>query len=374
MEEPIRILHVVGRLNRGGAETMIMNLYRNINRSKIQFDFVKHTTEKCDYDNEISELGGQIFSISRYTGKNHFSYKKEWDTLFKKHPEYKILHGHVRSTAAIYIGIAKSHGLITIAHSHGTASRGNRIEQLIKNIMQIPIRNKADYLLACSDQAGKWLFGKKAIADSNYKILKNAIDVEKYMFDEFNRNNIRKQLGVEDKFVVGHVGSFTYPKNHKFLIDVFYQLQIKNRDSVLLLVGDGELRPQIEQQIERLGIKDKVILTGAVSNVNDYLQAMDVFVFPSISEGLGIAAIEAQTAGLHCILSDRIPQEAFIIDSVEKLSLKADKTIWAERILHYSDNYTRKRTSEDIKRAGYDIKETAKEMENFYLEVITTKI
>ncbi|AEE91895.1 Glycosyl transferase group 1 [Tepidanaerobacter acetatoxydans Re1] len=374
MKEQIRILHIVGNLNRGGAETMIMNLYRNIDRSKFQFDFVKHTSKKCDYDDEISELGGRIFSISKYTGKNYFSYKKEWDTLFKNHPEYKILHGHIVSTAAIYIAIAKNYGVITIAHSHSTASRGSKIEQLIKNIMQIPIKSKADYLLACSNQAGSWLFGKRAITGNNYKIVKNAIDVEKYVFNESNRNNIRKSLGIKDKFVVGHVGSFTYPKNHKFLIDIFYQLQIKNRNSVLLLVGDGELRPQIEKQIERLGIKDKVILTGAVSNVNDYLQAMDVFVFPSISEGLGIAAIEAQTAGLPCILSDKIPQEAFVTDSVEELSLKADKKIWVEKILHYCNNYIRKNNSEDIKRAGYDIKESAREMERFYLEVTTTKI
>ncbi len=372
MGEPIRVLHVVGRSNRGGAETMIMNLYRNIDRSKIQFDFVKHTNEKCDYDDEISELGGRIFSVPRYRGTNHLSYIKEWRALLGSHPEYKILHGHVRSTAAIYVGIARSYGLKTIVHSHGMASTGNILERTVKTVMQIPIRYSADYLFACSDQAGRWLFGEKATG-SNYRTVKNAIDLEKYAFDKTKRNKMRKDLGLEDKLVVGHVGNFTYPKNHKFLIDVFYELQTRMRDSVLLLIGDGELKPQIEQQVERLGLKNRVVLTGAVPNVHDYLQAIDVFVFPSISEGLGMAAIEAQAAGLPCILSDRIPQETFITDLAEKLSLNADKTIWVERILSYCDNSVRKNNSEDMRGSGYDIRESAKEMEEVYFEIATSK-
>lgn len=365
MEKPFRILHVLGGLNSGGAETMIMNIYRNIDRSEIQFDFVIHTNEKCAYNDEINELGGRIYTVPSYVGKNHFKYKKTWELFFNNHQEYKIIHGHMRSTAAIYLRIAKKHGLITIAHSHSTASRGNKAQQLVKNIMQFPIRYIADYLFACSDEAGKWLFGKNAIKKDNYKIIKNAIDVETYVFNEARRNEIRKALGIEDKFVVGHVGSFTYPKNHKFLIDVFYQVQMQNKNSILLLVGDGELIPQIEKQINSLGIKDKVIFTGVVPNVNDYMQAMDAFVFPSLFEGLGMAVIEAQAAGLPCIVSDTLPNEVFITDLIEALPLSILTKVWAESIVK-SIKYTKKNTINEIKKAGFDIAEEAKEIEDIY--------
>ncbi|AKN31954.1 glycosyl transferase family 1 [Clostridium carboxidivorans P7] len=365
MEKPIRILHVLGTLNRGGAETMIMNVYRNIDRSKIQFDFVIHTKEKCDYDDEIIKLGGNIYSFPRYLGKNHFKYKKAWDIFFNSHQEYKIVHGHMRSTAAIYLKIAKKHGLITIAHSHSTASRGNKVEQFVKNIMQFPIRYIADYLFACSDDAGKWLFGNNVIKKNNYRVIKNAIDAEKYVFNEAKRNEMRKALGIEDKFVVGHTGSFSYPKNHKFLIDFFYQVQKKNKNVILLLVGDGELRPQIEKQINSLDIKDKVILTGIVPNVNDYMQVMDVFVFPSMFEGLGIVTIEAQAAGLLCIVADTVPKEAFITNLIEKISLSEGLEVWADKVLKCT-KYKKRNTFKEIRSAGFDVVEEANVFEAFY--------
>ncbi|MBV1817956.1 glycosyltransferase family 1 protein [Clostridium cochlearium] len=367
MQKPIRILHVLGALNRGGAETMIMNIYRNIERSKIQFDFMIHTDKECDYNDEIIKLGGKIYNVPRYSGSNHFNYKKAWDSFFNIHPEYRIIHGHMRSTASIYLKIAKKHRLITIAHSHSTSSRGNKFEQLVKNIMQFPIRYIADYLFACSDEAGKWLFGRNVLNKSNYKVIKNAIDIEKYTFNEVKRNEIREILGIEDKFVVGHVGSFTYPKNHKFLISVFYEIQKKYKDSILLLVGDGEIRPYIQKHIDDLGINDKVKLTGVVGNVNDYMQAMDVFVFPSIFEGLGIVAIEAQTSGLPCIVAETIPKEAYVTDLIKSVSLKEPVDIWAETILKYIAVYERRNTYKQIKCSGYDIFETAKWFEEFYL-------
>ncbi len=374
MNKPIRILHVLGALNRGGAETMIMNIYRNIDRSKIQFDFIIHTQDKCDFNDEIIALGGRIFSVPRYNGKNHFSYKKSWKVFFTHHREYKIVHGHMRSTASIYLKIAKKYGLVTIAHSHSTASRGNKIEQIVKNIMQYPIRYIADYLFACSNEAGARLFGKKSLKKENYKVIKNAIDVDKYVFNEVKRNEKRKALDIEDKFVVGHVGSFTYPKNHKFLIDVFFEVQKQKENSVLLLVGDGELRTQIEKQISDLGIEDKVIITGVVENVNDYMQAMDVFVFPSIFEGLGMAVIEAEATGLPSVVSDKIPKETFIIDSIEKLSLKTSIKTWADITLQYCRNYKRKNTSQDIAKLGYEIKESAQSIEDFYSNIIYNKL
>jgi glycosyltransferase involved in cell wall biosynthesis len=369
MDKPIRILHVLGRLDRGGAETIVMNLYRNIDRSKIQFDFVKHTDEKCDFDDEIRELGGKIISVPRYTGKNHVSYIKEWKNIFSKRPEYKIIHGHMRSTAIIYLSIAKKYGLTTIAHSHSTGSRGNKIEQLTKNILQFPIRYTADYLFACSDDAGKRLFGKKAVNKENYRIIKNAIDVDNYMFNKSLRNKIRKLLNIEDKFVIGHVGSFTYAKNHEFLLDMFYEVQNQKENAIMLLIGDGDLRKSVEYQIKKLGIKDKVILTGVVSNVNEYLQAMDVFVFPSIYEGFGMALIEAQAAGLNCFVSSNLPKEVFLTDLIYGISIDESTKYWANLIINKMNNLERKDVSEIIKAAGYDIVTSACWLQNFYLEL-----
>lgn len=366
MSKEIRILHVLGSLNRGGTETMIMNIYRNIDRSKIQFDFVIHTNEKCDYNDEILEYGGKIFNIPRYIGKNHFKYKRAWIEFFNSYPQYKVIHGHMRSTASIYLRVAKKYGLVTIAHSHSTASRGNFLEKIVKKIMQFPIRYIADYLFACSNEAGKWLFGRNSIKKDNYKVIKNAIDIEKYTFNEVKRNEIRKKLNIQNKFVVGHVGSFTYPKNHKFLIDVFYEIQKQEKDSVLLLIGDGVLRPQIEEQIKKFGINNNVIMTGVVSNVNDYMQAMDVFVFPSIFEGLGMAVVEAQAAGLQCIVSENIPKEAYITEKIKNISLHKKYEIWVNQILKYTD-LKRKNEYKNLNDNGYSINDVANALEKFYL-------
>lgn len=372
MERPIRILHVFGALNRGGAETMIMNIYRNIDTSKIQFDFIIHTKEKCDFTNEIVNLGGKIYSVPAYRGLNHFAYKKAWKDFFHEHPEYKIVHGHMRSTASIYMNIAKKYGIKTIAHSHSTASRGNRLERLVKNLMQIPIRYIADYLFACSNEAGRWLFGKGSLGKDNYRVIKNAIETEKYVFNELIRNDMRKKIGVEDKFVVGHVGSFTYPKNHSFLIDIFYQIQIKKKDSVLLLVGDGELRKDIEIKIDKLGIKDKVILTGVISNVNHYMQAMDFFVFPSLWEGLPVTVIEAQASGLTCAISDRITPEVNITPWIKTISLDETAERWANQILSTKEIH-RFKANDYIIKSGFDVRNSVKELTAFYQGIIKTE-
>lgn len=368
MKKPIRILHVLGTLNRGGAETMIMNIYRSIDRTKIQFDFMIHTDKECDYNDEIIKLGGKIYNVPRYIGRNHFKYKKAWKSFFNIHPEYKIVHGHMRSTAVIYLSIAKNHGLITIAHSHSTASRGNKIEQLVKNIMQYPIRFIADYLFACSNEAGRWLFGKKAITKDNYKVIKNAINIEKYIFNECKRNEMRSILGIEDKFVVGHVGSFTYPKNHKFLISVFYEIQKKYKDSILLLVGDGELRSHIQKHIDDLGINDKVKLIGVVGNVNDYMQAMDVFVFPSLWEGLPVTVVEAQAAGLQCFISDKITEEVCITPCIKSISLNESVKNWGYKIISSKKNRGYE-TSFYIEKGGFDIYDSVKLLTTFYPNV-----
>lgn len=367
----IRILHVVGSMDRGGAETMLMNLYRKMDKDKIQFDFVVHSMKKGDFDDEIRTLGGKVHHMPRYTGRNHFLYVKKWNQFFLTHPQYLVIHGHIRSTAAIYLKLAKNFNRITIAHSHGTSSRGTLLERFVKMALQYPIRYTADYFFACSKEAGKWLFGNKVCQGKNFKILNNAIDNEKFVFSEITRNKIRKELGVEGDFVVGHVGNFDPVKNHVFLIDIFNCLYKKDPTCSLLLVGGGDMALQtaMEEKARKMGLSGKVKFLGKRDDVNKILNAFDIFVFPSLHEGLGIVAVEAQANGLKCILSDRVPKIVQITQNVEFLSLKAPADIWANKILVYHNNYTRKQVEKQVEKAGYDINNTAKRMEYFYLSL-----
>lgn len=365
MSEPIRILQVFAQMNRGGAETMIMNLYRNIDRSKVQFDFIVHTEEKCAFDEEIEQLGGRIYKIPRYTGVNHFNYVKVWKDFFEEHTDHKIIHGHLRSTASIYLYIARNFNLKTIAHSHSTSSRGNALHKIVKRIMQLPIRYIVDYMFACSNEAGKWLFGERSKNGNRFKLLKNAIDIDKYLYNEKIRNAVREEFHISENFVIGHIGSFSHPKNHKFLVDIFYEVRKERSDAILMLVGDGELLTDIKMKISRLGIEDNVVFTGVRSDVPKLLQGMDMIVFPSIYEGLPVTIIESQAAGLKSIISDSITNEVMITSLVERLSLSLDASIWAQRVLENVNLQERKAYKNEIEHSGYDIMKTSKEYQDF---------
>lgn len=362
----IRVLHVLGGLNRGGAETMVMNLYRNIDRSKVQFDFIVHTEDKCDYDDEIKSLGGRIYNIPKYTGKNHLHYKKAWSSFFEENPKYKIIHGHVRSTATIYLKVAKKYGLTTIAHSHNTSS-GKGVSAIVKNILQHQIRYTAKFMFACSKTAGIWLFGYKACQKDNFYILNNAIDAEKFIYDEKKRMEKRKELQVEDKFIIGHMGRFHTQKNHNFLVDIFKQVHESEPNTVLMLVGEGDLRGSIEKKVNDLGLGNSVIFTGVRADIAELLQVMDVFVFPSLYEGLPLTVVEAQAAGLPCLISDKITAEVKIMDILTNISLEESVQSWAKKVLSYLNSFERKNTYLEIVKAGYDIKGTVNWLQEFYI-------
>ncbi|QUG40592.1 glycosyltransferase family 1 protein [Psychrobacillus sp. INOP01] len=369
MTEPIRVLQVFAQMNRGGAETMIMNLYRNIDRSKIQFDFIVHTEEKCAFDDEIYKLGGKIFRVPAYKGKNHMNYVKSWRNFFEQQPEYNIIHGHVRSTAAIYLKIAKKYKLVTIAHSHSISS-GTGLSAKVKDVIQYPIRNIADYLLACSKPAGEWLFGEIACKRNNFYILNNAIDTKKFVYSEKIRNGKRNEFPIKNKLVLGHVGRFNASKNHDFLIDIFKAVCDRNENAVLMLVGDGELRKTIEKKVNDLDLGEKVIFTGVREDIDELIQAMDMFVFPSLYEGLGIVLIEAQVSGLPCVVSDKIPKEAIITSNVEQVRLNNSPKIWSEVILTRLEGYERISPIVEIKNHGYDIEDSQRWLQKFYLGLV----
>lgn len=367
MQEPIRIVHNIASLHLGGSQAFVMNMYRNIDRSKVQFDFVVTPETKEGFYDEITNLGGKIFSCPRYKGTNHIQYNKWWDDFFNEHPEYKVIHGHVRSTASIYLKIAKRHGLVTIAHSHST-SNGNGISAIVKRIMQLPIRKQADYLFACSDKAGKWLFGEKAITQQNYYMIPNGVDLKRFEFDENKRNQMRMTLGIKkDMMILGHIGRLSTPKNHKFLLNVFNKYHKINSNSKLLLVGDGELFDCIKEHIDKLNISDAVIMTGSKQNTEDYYQVMDIFVFPSLWEGLPVSVVEAQANGLQCLISDVITHDVDLTDLIQYLPL--DEELWLGAIVEAHKKKRMGLTNENIQRLQpFDALTVANKLQEFYLK------
>ena len=364
---PLRILHVVVNMNRGGAETLIMNLYRNLDRSKVQFDFL--TCKEGVFDEEIVELGGKVHRIPYITDVGHMGYMKALDIFFISHQEYKIVHSHMDKMSGFVLRSAKKAGVpIRIAHSHNTSSEGGVAAKMYKWYAGKFISPNATHLLACSEVAAKWLFADKATVA---KIVQNGIECDRFAFSPEMRKQVREELQLhEDTFVVGHVGRFAHQKNHSFLIDVFAQFITFKPNAILLLAGDGPLRLHIEKKVAELNLERSVRFLGIRSDINRMLQAFDVFVFPSLHEGLPVTLIEAQGAGLPCMISDVITQEVDMeMNLVEHLPL-TDKKIWIEKLKSITvGNVSRDMSDQVLSKKGYDIKNTAKLTQDFYLAV-----
>ena len=363
---PIRILQISYDMSLGGAETLIMNLYRNIDRTKIQFDFLLHSNEKSAYEDEITALEGKIYRIPRFIGYNKFSYDRQLKTFLLKHPEYRIMHDHLMDSATETFKVAKKLGRTTIAHSH-IAQYDFSLNDLIRSYFRKDICKFSDYRFACSQDAGNWLYRGKG----NFSVLKNGIETSKFCFSQKKRNELRKVLGIkENEFAVIHIGRFVEQKNHKRIISIFKEITDLKENSKLFLVGEGPLKAEIEKQVAEFKLTDKVIFLGTRKDVNELLSAFDVFLFPSLFEGLGIVLIEAQASGLPCVFSDVIPTEVALIPSILKpISLEDTNRAWAEATItsrpleHREDGYSL------VKEAGYDIRDIAKELENFYLQL-----
>lgn len=367
MAQPIRVLEVFHGMDCGGAENMIMNLYRNMDRSVVQLDFLVHTEKKCFFDDEIAALGGHIYSVPYFNGKNYKAYKQALDKLFSDHPEIAVVHGHLGSCANIYLGVAKKHGCFTIAHSHNTKPEFS-IKNIIYRLNTFQVRRIADYFVGCSEAAGRYRFGNKIVDKSGrYANLNNAIDTEKFLFNPQIRERIREQYGLKDKIVLGHVGRFNYQKNHEFLIDIFQEFLKNHPNAKLMMIGDGELRADIQEKVESIGISKNVIFTGLQRNVNELLQGIDCFVFPSHYEGLPVTVIEAQAAGLPCAISDRITKEVSVTDLVEYIPIDGDVKPWVEAIKKLINNNQRQNRKADIVKAGYDIDATTDWITKLYV-------
>lgn len=369
MSEPIRILNLFTIMNRGGAETMVMNYYRNIDRSKIQFDFMVHRSERGAYDDEIEALGGKIYRMCPIFPQNFAKYKKMLRSFFDEHPEYKIIHSHMSELGCFaFLEARKRDDITRICHAHNapnikSMTSYEKLQLLMRNYFKHRMRPYTDKYFICGYDAGDWLFGKKN--RDKFIMMNNAVDAQKFRYSEETRKEIRSSLGIEDKFAVVNVGRFNQQKNHGFLIDIFENIKKKNPDSVLLLAGNGELEEKIREKVKSKKLDDSVIFLGLRSDIDKILQGCDVFLFPSLYEGLPVTMVEAQSSGIKCVISDGVPSQCIMTENVEVIPLAEDADLWAKKVLTYK-SYERKDMYEKIVSAGFDIKANVKELEEFY--------
>lgn len=373
--EPVHVLHVVGNMGIGGIETLIMNIYRNVDRSKVQFDFLIHNPTEGEYADEIKRMGGKIYRMPVLRDKPHtyywryFEYKRALKRFFSEHPEIEIVHGHMTNTAAIYMPIAKKYGNVKccIAHSHQSiATRG--FSGVVTNVIQRNLWKTATDLFSCSEKASHWIYPEDVIRRNEVKIIHNGIDVEKYRYSIERFKKERTKLGIDEStLVLGNVSRFNSVKNHSFMIDILEECIRINPNTVLILVGDGVLLDSIKKKVKQNGLEKNVYFLGLRSDVADVIQAFDVFILPSISEGLPVCAIEAQAAGLPIVASTGVTRETDITGNVTFLSLDLPAETWARKILDVCSDFERVDMTEAVRNAGYDIKQTAQWLQDFYL-------
>ena len=368
---PIRILNLFTIMDRGGAETLVMNYYRKIDRSKVQFDFLVHRETPGAYEKEIIELGGRIYRMPALRPGRFLQYYKQTRRFFRNHPEYRILHAHMSELACIAFLAAYKEGVpIRICHAHN-APHGWDYKMPVKDCFKVMMRPYITHRFTCGQEAGDWLYGKGSRDCLIY--MRNAVDTELFRFDPVRRDVQRKKLGLDRNFVLGHVGRFVQQKNHEFLTEILNSLVKKNPSSVLLLIGTGPLENRIRDMVREKGLERYIRFMGQREDVKDLLQAMDAFVLPSLYEGVSVALMEAQASGLPCFISAEQPREAVITDQVSRLSLRRTADQWAAYILEKCIKFQRKNVEASIQAAGYDIDSNVKKLEQFYLQLADYK-
>lgn len=369
--EPIRIAQIMGKWLGGGVESVIMNYYRNINKDKIQFDFI------CDEDStnipeeEIKRMGGRIIIVPPY--QKIFKYHKALKKVLKQN-KYSIVHSHINVLSVFSLFAAKCAGVpVRIAHSHSTTCAKEWKKNIIKQGLRPFSRVFATTYMACSETAGRWQFGNRAYKKGKVHIINNAIDIENFQLNDEIRKAKRKELKIDDDvLVIGHIGRFTEQKNQSFLIDVFNEIYSKRKDSMLIFVGQGPLENKMKEKVKALGLQNNVKFLGQIENVSEIYQIFDVFVFPSLYEGLGMVVIEAQCSGLPCVCSTGVPRTAKISNKVEFLNIESGVKRWSSKILEVCDEEKRCGLAEELSNHGYDIRKEAHTLVEKYEKMINT--
>lgn len=371
MKEPIRVLQIIGIVAGGGVESVIMNYYENVDRSKVQFDFIVHDDNKIDITQKVEAMGGKVYKVTPYY-KNPIAFTYEIYKVIKKF-HYRIVHSNMNTLSAFSLFAAWAAGVpIRILHNHSTSSPGETKRNIMKFILRPLARLFANHYLACSRFAGDWMYGQKMMDSGKVTVINNAIDLKKYAFNLQKRKVLRKKLGVADEFVVGHVGRFMYQKNHDFLIDIFAEAHRKIPQMVLLLIGDGPLREGIEEKVRGLNLIENVRFLGVRDDVQDLYNAMDLFILPSHYEGLGMVGVEAQANGLNVLASTAVPDEMKFTNLVQFEDLKNDTSKWSDRIIQIYYNYHMTRNNRGapiFNQSKFDISVQAKKLVNYYIQL-----
>ncbi|MGU9099118.1 glycosyltransferase [Clostridium perfringens] len=363
-----KILQYVGAMNRAGAETLLMNIYRNIDREKYEFHFIKHTKEKCDYDDEIIKLGGKIIYLERPSIKNIKKYKYDFKKIVDENGPYDTIHTHLQLMNGLILKTAYKCGIknrISHAHSNGDYSKDYLIRKIYVKYSMNLIKKYATKNLACSNESGKYLYNCR-----DFILLNNAIDLEKFNDNQYDKNYLKHKFRLKDNIkIITHIGRFVEVKNHKFIIDVFSKLINEDKNYRLFLCGDGKLKLEIENIVKNLNLEEYVYFLGVRDDINKILLASDLYFMPSILEGLPVALIEAQAAGCECLISSNIPKEGDLgIGIVRILELNDDLDVWIKEIKRKVIN---EKVSFDIRRnkiieSGFDLNKNIKFLEKIY--------
>ncbi|MDD3922222.1 MAG: glycosyltransferase [Endomicrobiaceae bacterium] len=366
---PIRILQILPTLNKGsGIANVIYNWHKNIDRTKVQFDYLYFLDTPVNFEKEINELGGNIYKLPNPSILKPLIFIKAVIIFFKNH-RYKTIHSHITHLNFFYFPIAKFYKVKNIIlHAHGI-KYSNKIINGIRNRFMIGcVRPFITHKLACSDKSGKVWYGK----NNNFIIINNGVKIDKFVYNPIHRQEMRAKFNIKNNFIIGHIGRFTHEKNHNFIIDIFLEIYKQNNKALLMLVGDGPLKKEIETKVMNLNLEQNVKFMGVCHDVTNLYQAMDCLILPSFQEGFPVVAVEAQTSGLPCIFSDIITNKVIICNS-KQMSLKDSTLEWANEILKYQ-NFIRKNETENIKNANFDIKTISKQLECFYLNLYKIKV
>ncbi|WP_113387384.1 glycosyltransferase family 1 protein [Bacillus pumilus] len=365
MSEPKRVLHIVGGMNRGGAETMIMNIYRALDRNVLQFDFITHRKDVCDYDEEIQRLGGRIFYVPSIGASSPLAFVRTLTKTIKRTGPYQAVHAHTDFQTGFSALAAKLAGVkVRICHSHNTAWKQspNWVDHLMLKGFRWLIFAFSTKLVACGEDAGSFLFGQKKMKNGQVEVLPNGIDLSLFFQpDPEEKVKIKKQLGLQEKsMVIGHIGRFHEQKNHVFFMELAQTLKKQGVSFQLVLVGDGPLRQVVESYAEKAGLLDNIVFTGVVSDVPDYMKAFDVFVMPSLFEGLPLVLVEAQASGLPCVISDHITEEVDLgCGLVKRMSLRDSAHEWMKAVLeaYHAEPPLQETITYQLEQRGFDVKQ-----------------
>lgn len=368
VKKTVRVLQIIGLACGGGVESVILNYYRNIDKDKVQFDFVVHKHPLKSFVDEAEKYGGRIYEVTAYT-KNIFAFTYEIYKIIKN-GHYDIVHSNMNSLSVFPLFAAWLAGArVRILHNHTTDTKAEGFRTVIKRTLRPFAKVFANQYWACSKLAAEWMYGKQAVDSGKVTIINNAIDLNKFAFCQEKRNALRNELGLEGKFVIGHVGRFMKQKNHEFLIDIFAEVAKLKENAVLMLIGEGPLMVAIRKKANELHLEEKVLFLGVRNDVADLYNVMDVFLFPSLYEGLGMVAVEAQVNGLPVVVSTEVPKEAGIRENIKWYSLDLGALKWAKEVLLISEIRSVDNSFEKWDDIPFNINKETKILEMKYLDI-----